>query len=240
MFCILIFPSCSKDKDEVKNKTPDSEELKPAISLVIPNTAYNNDTIKVVGENFGSQKTNTSLKFGENIAEIVSLSDKVIAAIVPTGNGMVKISVKVTNDISNSLSFTYREVIVDTTANYEKMWVKTLIESPDPVNWIFTGNSITQGAKHTHGMRPYSEIFTERIRWEMQRANDIVINTAISGHKTLNLINDFDTRITQFNPKVVVLMIGTNDAAQDRNITIENFGNNLIEIIDRIREQALF
>ena len=236
IFWLFIFPSCSKDNVEVKDTPPDSEELKPKINLLIPNSAFNNDTIKVVGENFGSQETNTTLKFGENMAKIVAISDKVISAIVPTGNGKVEISVKVKNDLSNSLSFTYREVIVDTSANSDKMRVKTLIESSDPVNWVFIGNSITQGAKHTHGMRPYSEIFTERLRWEMQRTNDVVINTAISGHTTQNLINDFDKRITQFNPKVVILMIGTNDAAQDRNITIECFGNSLIELIDSIRK----
>lgn len=118
----------------------------------------------------------------------------------------------------------------------DKAQIKSIIEGKESVNWVFTGNSITQGAKHTHGMRTYPEIFAERIRWEMQRSYDFIINTAISGHTTQNLINDFDIRITSFNPKVVVLMIGTNDAAQDRNITVENFGNNLIQLIDRIRE----
>lgn len=67
------------------------------------------------------------------------------------------------------------------------------------------------------------------------RPYDFVINTAISGHTTQNLINDFNTRIASFNPKVVVLMIGTNDAAQDKNISIEKFGNNLIQLINQIR-----
>jgi len=197
--------------------------------------AYNNDTIKVVGENFGSRKTDVSLIFGENSAKIASVSDKLITTIVPTGNGTVKISVKVKDDISNSLSFTYRKIIADTTADTDKEQIEVLLESSDPVNWVFTGNSITQGAKHTHGMRPYSDIFAERIRWEMQRPYDVIINTAISGHTTQNIINDFDRRVSRFNPKVVVLMIGTNDAAEDRNISTESFGNNLIALIDGIR-----
>ena len=236
LFWLFIFSSCSKDKDDLKTETPDSKELKPKISLLIPNTAYNNDTIKVIGENFGSQKTNISLKFKENIADIVSLSDKVITAIVPEGNGTVEISIQVENKVSNSLPFTYRKIIVDTTANYEKMRIKSLIESSNQINWVFIGNSITQGAKHTHGMRPYSEIFSERIRWEMQRSYDFILNTAISGQTTQDLINDFEIRVSQFKPKVVVLMIGTNDAAQDRNISTDNFRSNLIDLIDRIRE----
>lgn len=233
---LFIFHSCNKEKDDIKGKTSDQGELKPKISLLIPNMAYNNDTIKVVGENFGTQETDVTLAFGGQNAKIVSISDKLITTLVPTGNGTVKISVKVKDDISNSLLFTYREIIADTTADVDKKQIGVLLKSSDPINWVFTGNSITQGAKHTHGMRPYSEIFAERIRWEMQRPNDVIINTAISGHTTQNIINDFGIRVPRFNPKVVVLMIGTNDAAQDRNITIENFGNNLIELIDRIRE----
>jgi len=117
----------------------------------------------------------------------------------------------------------------------DKVQIKSILEGKESANWVFTGNSITQGAKHTHGMRAYPEIFSERIRWEMQRPYDFVINTAISGHTTQNLINDFNTRIASFNPKVVVLMIGTNDAAQDKNISIEKFGNNLIQLINQIR-----
>lgn len=118
----------------------------------------------------------------------------------------------------------------------DKSKIEVIIKGKESIKWVFTGNSITQGAKHTHGMRAYPEIFAERIRWEMQRPYDFIINTAISGHTTQNLINDFDIRVSQFNPMVVVVMIGTNDAAQDRNISIESFGNNLIELIDRIRE----
>lgn len=121
-------------------------------------------------------------------------------------------------------------------SNDDKTLVKSILEGKEPVNWVFTGNSITQGAKHTHGMRAYPEIFSERIRWELQRPYDFIINTAISGHTTQNLLSDFDKRINRFNPKVVVLMIGTNDAAKDRNISVEKFGDNLEQLIDKIRE----
>lgn len=117
----------------------------------------------------------------------------------------------------------------------DKIRIKAIIEGKEPANWVFTGNSITQGVKHTHGLRGYSEIFSERIRWELQRPYDFIINTAISGHTTQNLVNDFDKRITRFNPKVVILMIGTNDAAEERNISIEKFGDNLMQLIDQIR-----
>ncbi|WP_332457180.1 SGNH/GDSL hydrolase family protein [Petrimonas sp.] len=123
----------------------------------------------------------------------------------------------------------------DNFPNDDKTRIKLIIDGKESANWVFAGNSITQGAKHTHGMRAYPEIFAERIRWELQRFNDVVINTAISGHTTLNVLSDFDRRVTQFNPKVVVLMIGTNDAELGRNISVDQYESNLEQLVQKIR-----
>jgi acyl-CoA thioesterase I len=105
-----------------------------------------------------------------------------------------------------------------------------------PLKWIFTGDSITQGAKHTLGYRSYPEIFSERIRFEMNRGRDIVINTAISGNATTNILDDFEWRIAQFSPQVISLMIGTNDAAAIRNISINTFETNLRTLVQKFRQ----
>jgi acyl-CoA thioesterase I len=107
-----------------------------------------------------------------------------------------------------------------------------LLKQKDPLVWLFTGDSITHGAKHTHGYRSYPEIFGERIRWEMGRVRDIVINTGISGNTTQTIINDFHWRIGQFNPSVVSLMIGTNDCAR---LSLEAFEQNLNSLLASIR-----
>jgi len=112
--------------------------------------------------------------------------------------------------------------------------IQGLLKQNDPVIWLFTGDSITQGAKHTNGYRCYPEIFSERVRWEMRRKHDFVINTGISGDTTQNIINDFQRRIQQFNPDVVSLMIGTNDCAYP-SVTQKSFEKNLGELIDKIR-----
>lgn len=117
----------------------------------------------------------------------------------------------------------------------DKIRIKELIKSNSSINWIFTGNSITQGAKHTHGMRSYPEIFSERLRWELQRPYSFIINSAVSGHTSRNILNDFEQRIARFNPKVVVLMIGTNDAASANNISVDQYGANLEQLINKIR-----
>lgn len=110
-----------------------------------------------------------------------------------------------------------------------------LKEKNPPVVWLFTGDSITHGAKHTHGYRSYPEVFAERIRWELGRVRDVIINTGISGNTTKTILDDFDWRIKQFNPQVVSLMIGTNDCAKGR-IPIEQFESNLYILVKRIRD----
>lgn len=91
--------------------------------------------------------------------------------------------------------------------------IKRLLKDQAPIRWVFTGDSITQGAKHTLGYRSFPEIFSERVRWEMRRGRDMVVNSAISGSTASDILDDFEWRIAQFRPQVVVLMIGTNDAA---------------------------
>jgi acyl-CoA thioesterase I len=111
-----------------------------------------------------------------------------------------------------------------------------IADKKSPLKWIFTGDSITQGASHTKGYRSYPEIFAEHIRFEMNRARDFIINTAISGHATTEILGDFEWRISQFKPDVISIMIGTNDAAASRHISVEVFENNLRQLIYQIRK----
>lgn len=114
--------------------------------------------------------------------------------------------------------------------------IKSIFDGKTPAVWLFTGNSITQGALHTYGQRSYPEIFAERIRWEMRRGTDVIINTAISGHTSRHILNGFTKRVARFQPNVVVLMIGTNDASLSNNLSVSQFENNLIQLIGKIRE----
>lgn len=113
--------------------------------------------------------------------------------------------------------------------------ITELLKKKDPLKWILTGDSITAGVKHTHGYRSYPEVFSERLRWEMKRSRDHIINTGISGNTTRNLVEDFDWRVKQYNPSVVSLMFGTNDCADGRNISLELFKTNLDSLVSGIR-----
>lgn len=88
------------------------------------------------------------------------------------------------------------------------------LANPDaPLTWVITGDSITHGVVHTHGGRSYPEHLHELIRGELGRTRDIVINSAISGHRLTDILGDFERRVSSWRPDVVTLMIGTNDLA---------------------------
>lgn len=89
--------------------------------------------------------------------------------------------------------------------------IKATIASKDPAVWLFTGDSITHGAAHTNGWRSYPEHFNERVKFELRRYRDVVLNTGISGDRMPGLLKDIDWRIHRFQPTVVSLMMGMND-----------------------------
>lgn len=112
--------------------------------------------------------------------------------------------------------------------------IKELLAAKEPVCWVFTGDSITHGALHTLGWRSYPEHFAERVRWEMRRLRDIVINTGISGDRTGGLLADIDWRVLHLKPHVVSVMLGMNDCGAGpggRDV----FRKNLTAIVERIQ-----
>lgn len=114
--------------------------------------------------------------------------------------------------------------------------VRELLQSTEPVKWLFYGDSITQGSRYTEGHRSFAELFSERVRFELQRKDDLVINTAASGSSTIHLLDRFDWRVKQFSPDVGFLMIGMNDCNPERGVTLKQFRANLLLLVDRIRQ----
>jgi acyl-CoA thioesterase-1 len=92
--------------------------------------------------------------------------------------------------------------------------IRDLLSGSAHLTWVFTGDSITHGALHTMGCRSYPEHFAERLRWELQRRQDVVINTGISGDRMSRLLQNQDWRVWRFQPDVVSLMMGMNDCTE--------------------------
>ncbi len=114
--------------------------------------------------------------------------------------------------------------------------IKKLIKGEKPLTWVFYGDSITHGSTHTFGWRDYTELFAERIRGELGRPMDIIIDSAISGNKTRDLLESFDWRLGRFNPDVVFLMIGMNDCSENCPIDLQEFTENLKLLADKISQ----
>lgn len=113
--------------------------------------------------------------------------------------------------------------------------IKLLLAGKKALTWVFTGDSITHGALHTLGWRSYPEHFAERVRWELRRMRDVVINTGISGDRTGGLLGDLDWRVLRFKPDVVSIMIGMNDCSQGM-AGRETFRKNLAEMARKVRD----
>jgi acyl-CoA thioesterase-1 len=112
--------------------------------------------------------------------------------------------------------------------------IKQLLGGSDPATWVLTGDSITHGALHTLGWRSYPEHFAERVRWELRRVRDVVINTGISGERTGGLLADFEWRAARFQPHVVSIMLGMNDCTAGADGR-ETFRATLVQLVERSR-----
>lgn len=111
--------------------------------------------------------------------------------------------------------------------------IRLLLAGSMPLTWVLTGDSITQGALHTLGWRSYPELFAERVRWELRRLQDVVINTGISGDTTAGILKEPAWRIFRFKPHVTSLMFGTNDCVAGAGGR-EAFRQNLGKLLDQI------
>jgi len=104
-----------------------------------------------------------------------------------------------------------------------------------PVTWVFLGDSITQGVVHTHGRRNYVELFAERVRGELGRLGDAVVNSGVSGATAEDLLPEFHWRAGRFAPDVVFVMFGTNDQTAGPD-GIRGFRYRLDQIVQRSRD----
>jgi len=114
-----------------------------------------------------------------------------------------------------------------------------LLAGASPVTWVFAGDSITHGALYTEGWRCFSEQFTERVRWELRRLYDVVINTGVVGETSTGMLANLQSRVLRFCPEVVLVLIGVNDALAGPDGQ-SLFRDNLHEIVRQIRQVGGF
>ena len=116
---------------------------------------------------------------------------------LPTVQGTITAgNTSVTPDAGSSLA----EAIRDKVQNTE-----------DSLTWLFMGDSITHGAAHTHGYDSIAQIFEKYLKEDLGRADDIVVNTAVSGATADRTFDNIEQRMTKYQPDIVSVMLGTND-----------------------------
>jgi len=108
----------------------------------------------------------------------------------------------------------------------------------EKVVWVFCGDSITHGATHTDGRRDYVELIEERVRGELGKTLHLFVNSGISGNTTRDILAQLDHRVLRFRPDIFSLMIGMNDCAGNREMSVEEFRANLGAIVEKVRESA--
>ena len=86
-------------------------------------------------------------------------------------------------------------------------------------NFLFLGDSITD-------FYPLEEYYD----------NLPVVNSGIAGNKTTDILSSMQTRVYQYNPTKVFLLIGTNDLDSNDEDIVNTTFNNIKKIIKRIRK----
>lgn len=105
--------------------------------------------------------------------------------------------------------------------------------SGTPLTWLFTGDSVTAGEQHTYGQRDFTQLFEERIRYELGRGTDTVVNTAKSGWTADDLSTMLDHAVLRWRPDLVIVGIGLNDC-RNGEAGRDRFRTSYRGIVDRI------
>jgi hypothetical protein len=126
-----------------------------------------------------------------------------------------------------------REQAQAVTAGIEK--AQAILEETRPATWVFTGDTIVQGAGQTGAGRTFSEHFGDHLRNKLRRLLDVVVNSGVPNSRAENLLKTLDWRITRFAPETVFLMLGSADAAAGP-AGRDRFRQRLNEIIDALAE----
>jgi len=113
--------------------------------------------------------------------------------------------------------------------------IQQLLSSTEPVVWLFTGDSVTAGGQHTAGGRTASELFGERVRVELGRKRDVIVNTAVGGWQVTNVADDFERSVARFSPDVVFIGLGLNDSRHEES-GVPAFRTAYAELCRRISE----
>ena len=115
--------------------------------------------------------------------------------------------------------------------------VKRLLDGETPVTWMFAGESAAPAADLAQGRRNFTDHFSDRIRTELGRMLDVVINTGNTGETARSLLKNIEWRVLRFHPEVVSILLGRKDA--EKGVPgRSDFQSTLEEIVQIVRESG--
>jgi acyl-CoA thioesterase-1 len=113
------------------------------------------------------------------------------------------------------------------------------LKKAEPITWLFAGDSITHGSVHLLEFRNYVQLFEERVRTELKRQSDVVINTGTAGWSLADIQQHRDDVIFRFQPTVLSLAIGMNDAASVALDQLEAWEESLAALLREARSRGV-
>lgn len=118
-----------------------------------------------------------------------------------------------------------------------------ITSAADPIRVVSLGDSITKGVRSgVKAEETFSALIQDALRKDGQTAE--VINIGIGGERTDQASKRLDKDVVGRQPAVVLIMYGTNDSYVDKGakasrITAEQYGQNLTEIVEKLRKAKI-
>lgn len=111
--------------------------------------------------------------------------------------------------------------------------IRQLFHVERPSMWMFLGDEITLGSRRHVNIKSYVDLFAERVRDEMRRMQDSVVNAGIPGRTASVTLHELQHRL-RLNPTVVALQFGLHDV-REKEWHPDRFKIQMLTIIDQIR-----
>lgn len=117
------------------------------------------------------------------------------------------------------------------------------LPAAEPTRIVSLGDSITKGVRSgVKAEETFSALIQEALNKDGKTTE--VVNIGIGGERTDQALKRLDKDVIGRQPAVVLIMYGTNDSyvdkgAKESRITAEQYGQNLTEIVEKLRKAKI-
>lgn len=112
--------------------------------------------------------------------------------------------------------------------------IQELLEDVQPRTWVFTGDNL--GFQVEQARRGWIEHFSDFIREEAKRKQDIILNSSFAGSTIPHILNDVEWRILRFQPDVVLVMPAADECAQHGEA--DEFHDRLQQLVELLHDEG--